>query len=559
MIRDDLTRASERTRPFLRYFSVAHLYNAGVSEEELESHRTALAKLINSLSWHRDITVPAPIDPARTLFRIDLRDYDWTPAKWSDLLAFYPYGIHTADSGYISRLSGVDQPYVRADWFVANASVPPLYHKLLDLPATVAELERLLGADATPGSSAENAVVRAGVRNSGVSQNNRVLERHATVYGAYWRSFDFASSLDDQSIFRDPLRLNPAGGEIIFNLPNGLQAYFLANGQGRRIDAAPVEIVADRNNPDDPVVRNGRSCMSCHHDGIRSFKDDVRPVISRQTVGFFERDRALAVYPPQEILDRLVEKDRLRFQRAAQQAGATSPTAQLEGVNSVARRFNAELNVNQAAAELGLESRDLEAQLRRSEALVALGYGQLLVPNGAFKRDAWERDFGVAVRELKLGEYVNPTRTESRRAFLTGLNAAPQRAIAADFNGLLSRSAAINTDPANLLRAARTVFVRSDTVFLKPEQLERDLRERKEFEAMRLTIVKDANIADLIIDLGRPLFTYTFTFSVTSSQTSVLLLNGKVMAFDGNFASPKIARELVKKLGSARPLQKDEK
>ena len=559
MISDDLTRAGERTRPFLRYFSIGHLYNAGVSEEELESHRAALAKLINSLSWHRDITLPAAIDPARTLFRIDLRDYEWTAATWNNILAVYPYGIRAAGSEPINRVSGADLPYVRGDWFLATASVPPLYHELLGLPRTVAELERLLGVDGARSSPGENNVVRAGVRNSGVSQNNRVLERHSFVYGAYWRSFDFASSLDDQSIFKDPLRLNPAGGEIIFNLPNGFQAYFLANGQGRRIDAAPVAIVADRNNPDDPVVRNGRSCMSCHYDGIRSFKDDIRPVISRQTVGFFERDRALEVYPPQETLDRLIGQDRLRFQRAAEQAGASSPNVQAEPINSTARRFNAELNVSQAAGELGLETPEFEVRVRRSEALVALGYGQLLVPNGAFKRDAWERDFGVAVRELQLGDYVNPIRRESRAAFLSIPSDGPQRPIAGDFNGSLSRSAAINTNPAALLRAARTVFVRSETVFLKPDQLEHALRERKEFEALGLMIVKDPNVADLMIDLDRPLFTYTFTFTVSSSQTSVLLMSGKVIAFDGNFASPKIAKELLKRLGSARSLQKDEK
>ena len=307
------------------------------------------------------------------------------------------------------------------------------------------------------------------------------------------------------------------------------------------------------------MVRNGRSCISCHYDGIRSFKDDVRPVISRQTVGFFERDRALEIYPPQETLDRLIEKDRLRFQRAAEQARASSVNVREEPINSVARRFNSELNVNQAAAELGLETGEFERRVRRSEALVALGYGQLLVPNGAFKRDGWERDFGVAVRELQLGDYVNPTRAELRPAFLTGTGAGPQRPGAGDFNGSLSRSASINTNPADLLRAARTVFVRSETVFLTPDQLENDLRERKEFGALGLMVVKDPKVADLIIDLDRPVFTYTFTFTVSSSQTSVLLMSGKVTAFDGNFAAAKIAKEFLKQLGAARSVQREAK
>ena len=101
--------------------------------------------------------------------------------------------------------------------------------------------------------------------------------------------------------------------------------------------------------------------------------------------------------------------------------------------------------------------------------------------------------------------------------------------------------------------------MRSETVFLKPDQFENALRERKEFEALGLIIVKDPKVADLIIELGRPLFTYTFTFAASSSQTGVLLMSGKVTAFDGNFASPKIAKELLKRLGSARSGQRDER
>src|SRR6185369_5348376 len=36
LIRNDLLQSRERTRPFLRYFSLVHLYNAGIPEQELE-------------------------------------------------------------------------------------------------------------------------------------------------------------------------------------------------------------------------------------------------------------------------------------------------------------------------------------------------------------------------------------------------------------------------------------------------------------------------------------------------------------------------------------------
>jgi len=115
------------------------------------------------------------------------------------------------------------------------------------------------------------------------------------------------------------------------------------------------------------------------------------------------------------------------------------------------------------------------------------------------------------------------------------------------------RSIATTTDPIDMLRSAKTILVRSDTMFLKPNQLEDELRKQPEFTAMGLVLVRDMNAADLIIDLDRPVFTYTFTFSVTNPETSVLVTSGKVTAFDGNLAAPKIAAEVVKRLRAARP------
>jgi hypothetical protein len=103
-----------------------------------------------------------------------------------------------------------------------------------------------------------------------------------------------------------------------------------------------------------------------------------------------------------------------------------------------------------------------------------------------------------------------------------------------------------------MLKSARTIFIRSKTIFLTPDQLEIELRKRPELQQLELTIVRDSRLADLKIELGRPLFTYTFTFAVTSSETSILLTSGKVTAFDGNFAAPRIAKELLKRIQAAR-------
>jgi hypothetical protein len=112
----------------------------------------------------------------------------------------------------------------------------------LKLPSTDIELERQLRIDVAEDIRKE-LVQRAGFNGSGVSQNNRMLERHRTGFGAYWRSYDFASNLGRKNLFRHPLGPGEApslfqqdGGEIIFNLPNKLQAYMLVDARGNRID-----------------------------------------------------------------------------------------------------------------------------------------------------------------------------------------------------------------------------------------------------------------------------------------------------------------------------------
>jgi hypothetical protein len=81
----------------------------------------------------------------------------------------------------------------------------------------------------------------------GVSRNNRLIERHSSPYGSYWRSYDFADNVGRRNLFAHPLgpsgqasSFEVDGGEIIFNLPNGLHAFMLIDGKGRRLDKAPT-------------------------------------------------------------------------------------------------------------------------------------------------------------------------------------------------------------------------------------------------------------------------------------------------------------------------------
>ena len=220
-IETHLTSLAPFDRAFARYFTMTHLYNAGETSEVLEAYRNGLSKLVNSLSWGGTVTNPQPIDPQGTIFYIDLRHYEWDRNDaWTQIEAVYPYHIAfeapaqttlKAQLGRVQTEVKSNIPLVHVDWFIATASTPPLYHELLSLPLTDTELETRLGVDVAQNlrDAPGVRVWRAGFNNSGVSNHNRVVERHAFRDGAYWKSYDFAGSVGTQNIFNHPALFHP--------------------------------------------------------------------------------------------------------------------------------------------------------------------------------------------------------------------------------------------------------------------------------------------------------------------------------------------------------------
>ena len=253
----DLENATDRDRSFYRYFTLTHLYNAGFEDNELESHRQGLSKLVNSLSWGREVRVPVPVDPTKMILRIDLRHYKWNENEaWSRMIASDPYRMTYSDkaakSGY--EMTKWELPHVRADWFVFSASRPPLYNLILGLPETPEQMlefeKRQLGVNVVQDLADYNDVLRAGFFPSGVSKSNRLIERHVSSYGASWKSYDFKPADPKQPGLRQNLKASPNGpdgprafphdgGEMIFSLPNGLQGHMLTDDKGKQIPKGP--------------------------------------------------------------------------------------------------------------------------------------------------------------------------------------------------------------------------------------------------------------------------------------------------------------------------------
>ena len=407
-IEKHLETLSAFDRPSARYFTLTHLYNAGETPEALEAYRIALSKLVNSLSWGSEIIKPQPIDHGRTIFYIDLRLYQWEPNEvWTQIEQAYPYQIafdSETQAGLHEKMAKLqvemecEVPFVHVDWFLATASLPPLYHEILELPETDGELEKALGIDvlrnrqSAPGVN----VWRAGFNDSRVSANNRVVERHRSPYGAYWKSYDFDGNVGTQNIFDHPLDFKHDGGEVIFNLPNGLQAYYISNASGKRIDAAPTEIVSN-NAASDPVVRNGLSCIGCHTEGMKTFEDQVRALVSREPDSG-KKTRALRLYVEQSVMDGYVALDTKRYRDALEATGGVF--GGIEPVHRFFEVFQGPIEASHAAAAVGLETEAFRQKIRENPSLRRLGLGALEDEGGNVKRDVWTANFTDVIAAL---------------------------------------------------------------------------------------------------------------------------------------------------------------
>lgn len=435
-------------RKYQRFYTFTHLYNNNekVTDDALRLYRAALSKVANSLSWESTIVVPKAIDAEQTVFAIDLRDYGWDKDKiWSAILQPYPYGLkYDQQKGEVGRLatniyqkSGSDLPFIRADWFINTATRPGaaekaddpgLYHKVLQLPMTAEALEKLLRVDVIA-NFRRDRLARAGFAQSGISGQNRLVERHSSAYGAYWKSYDFRPGQDQGNLFKRPLgpkftgnefenvSFVHDGGEVIFNLPNGLQGYLLLDGKGNRINAGPIDVVSDRlKSSGTAFIVNGLSCIVCHKNGMNPFKDTVR-----SGAGVFgdAKRKVEKLYPDAPIMAKFVDEDTQQFLKALElatgeflQVGAEKdkPIESFEEpVGDVVGRYLADLGAEELAFELGVvDPAELKVAVRVNTQLRALGLGPI-VEGGTIKREEWESlshtisTFQKTASELELG------------------------------------------------------------------------------------------------------------------------------------------------------------
>src|SRR5262249_41550016 len=242
-------------------------------------------------------------------------------------------------------------------------------------------------------------------------------ERHDSVHGMYWRTYDFDAVPqnlvergnllpDKRNIFAYPLgpvtppgseSFQHAAGEAIFSLPNGLHGFILVNANNVRQDKGATQIVSDPKRPD-RAVEAGVSCMSCHLTGINPKSDQIRDFLAKHPKSFsrVEAEVVRALYPPDETMKKLMDDDTERYRKAVEQTGAK--VTKTEPVSTLTLRYEADLDLSAAAAEAGFTPAEFAAKIAATPSL-ARNLGALRSPGGTVSRQVFVQAFGDMVRD----------------------------------------------------------------------------------------------------------------------------------------------------------------
>src|SRR5215472_3603979 len=133
----------------------------------------------------------------------------------------------------------------------------------------------------------------------------------------------------------------------------------------------------------------------------------------------------------------------------------------------------------------------------------------------------------------------------------------PDNTLGTVTSGGLNQNVVPASDLSNneLLARSRTIFVISDSVFVKKADMEKYLLRQKELEEYRLHVVQSKQDADLILQIKRIPFTNNFPYSITDRVSSIVLMQGEIDAFPSK-VPPQIAAALAEKLKEANKPKK---
>jgi hypothetical protein len=440
LISTDLLAQPAATQPFLRYFTLEYWGNTGGQPAlvAVETERAALIKMLNLTSTGKQLVQPTAIDKDGFIYRIDMRQLNWTAAAWTNLKGTDLYFVPADFAKQPAAIQTAALQTLRADWFVFNIpnSAVDAYFQFLGINSDDPGIDKLNGVDRFRDMQAGYpATVRAGFTVSRTEMHNRIISWHQTSTlssgsvgsGYLFKSYNFDTDTGLADIFSHPYRpitnqpaatdggvatpgpydFQHADSDSISTLPNGLNFYYTteagANGQVQNTANAGAGFPG-------PTF-----CFQCHDNNTNMvpFTDQAHNAIAAAPALTFPGAMAtlfLGMYN-QSAMDGKMTTAGAAFSKAytalnlpAMDIAGTPTGLGTEVMNIVSNNYSILLQVGTAAGELGVAPTQLVTAVAANPAL-APHLSSLLtldanhVPNGVVRRDLWEQNY-AAVRKL---------------------------------------------------------------------------------------------------------------------------------------------------------------
>lgn len=353
-----------------------------------DTPRAVINFWLNSLSRSRQEAIPYKVSD--TLYRFNLEYYDWSAEAWDQVAADDPYF-----QPYLDGLKETPAKLVlRVDYFIAATSEDKHYRAMLGLGDTVGDAQASFRI--RPEDVQALRVDLAGiVLDSKVAFHNRRLVRYPTLLGYWWQSEDHDSDAGDANALDRLTDSRIAGGEFIWRLPNGLQAYLIANAQGKVLATVPPNIAQDYHTASkDKQVHNPRSCIGCHATGINAFRDDASDLIRSGVIELrsYDPDKSKRL---EELflgeLPQLIDADQRAYLDAVDRVCGLTPAEAAQQYETVVYTYlEKRVTADQAARELGITPNDLIfAAVDYGKAKAVSGTIAALMAGKTVSREAW--------------------------------------------------------------------------------------------------------------------------------------------------------------------------
>ena len=384
-IASDFDRLATDEKVLARYFYLP----TGPQNKPRESKRILDATL-NMVSRNHVIAESHVVEGTPYAVRIQLDQLGWTPATWRLCINDYPYGIQSGILGGMQTATQELVVAVRSDWLTSKILNTEKYYQLASLPLEAKTFYKRF-------SYAKPKSRLAGILESEVTHNNRVVERSGSTASPFWLVHDFSSESKQHrhNILTHPLNTGemqhkPSLTLAIFPLPNGFPGFYAHDDAGLRSQTVPRDIFKDSD------LSIPALCISCHSAGLQPFINDFKqgtwPEFSEFTNE--QLDEIKSTYLALEEQKHLFTADQSKLEH-------------LHAIPS-SYEYSKDVDLTMVAAELGFEPNSCRDRLIRIQNEYISGDIESIISGSKIRRSRFEEIFPMLVEGLNIGEPIVP-------------------------------------------------------------------------------------------------------------------------------------------------------